>query len=302
MQKIVINKNTCGQRLDKFLMRHLGAAPKPFIHKMLRKKNIVVNGVRVECALILNDGDVVMLYLADETIAKFTKSSKSSVGALEIIYKDENIAIVNKPADLLTQPDSANSDSVTGRLRYLYKDAAYVPVVVNRLDRNTTGIVLCAKNHSSAQILSKLIHNRCIKKNYLAVVHGEISREMILEGFYEKDASKKLVQIVPRGTLKQKVVTKVEPVEYDAARNVTVLKIGLETGRSHQIRAHLASIGHPLVGDVKYGGKGAARQMLHAQEVVFDEVYGILDYLSGKSFTAPLPKDMVYFNNKRGRY
>jgi len=292
MQEIIITQDIAGQRADKFLARYLGAAPKTFIHKMLRKKNIVVNGKRAEGAQILVVGDVMTLYLSDETITKFTKPKNISTKPLSIIYEDENIAVINKPANLLTQPNSADSDSVTGRLRHLYGNAAFDAVAVNRLDRNTTGIVLCAKNLRAAQILSKLIHDRQIEKNYMAVAHGEIPNEMLLEGFHAKDETKNLAQIVPRGTIGRRIATKVTPLKYDAARDVTVLKIGLETGRSHQIRAHLASIGHPLMGDRKYGGKGAARQMLHAHEIVFGEVGDTLKYLSKKYFEAPLPEDM----------
>jgi len=292
VQEIKITQDIAGQRADKFLARYLGAAPKAFIHKMLRKKNILINDKKAEGAQILAVGDMMTLYLSDETIEKFTKAKVAYEGPLDIIYEDENIAIVNKPANLLTQPDSANRDSLIGRLRYLCADAAFDPITVNRLDRNTTGIVLCAKNLPAAQILSRLIHNRCIEKNYLAVAHGEISREMLLEGLHIKDEAKNLVEIVPRGTLGSKVVTKVTPIKYNDVLDVTVLKIGLETGRSHQIRAHLASIGHPLVGDKKYGGKSAARQMLHAHEIAFCEVDGLLGYLIGKQFEAQLPNDM----------
>jgi len=115
---------------------------------------------------------------------------------------------------------------------------------------------------------------------------------MVLEGYHTKDEAKNLVKIVPRGTTGQHVITKIAPIGYDPAQDITLLKITLETGRSHQIRAHLASIGHPIVGDFKYGGKGGARQALHAYEVVFGRVDGVLSYLSGQSFTAPLPVDM----------
>ncbi|MDR2183701.1 MAG: RluA family pseudouridine synthase [Clostridiales bacterium] len=293
MKKITITQDISGQRLDKFLARCLGAAPKTFIYKMLRKKNIVVNGKRADGALILSAGDVVTLYLAEGTIAKFTKAGIAHDGPVDIIFEDENIIIVNKSANLLTQPDAPGGDSLIGRLRHRHADAAFAPVAINRLDRNTTGIVLCAKNLAAAQILAKLVHDRQIEKSYLAVAHGEISREMRLEGLHTKDAVKNLAEIVPRGTLGRKAVTKLTPIEYHAEKNVTMLKIGLETGRGHQIRAHLAAIGHPLVGDTKYGGRGAARQMLHAHEIAFGEIGGCLEYLCGRRFVAPLPKDML---------
>jgi len=292
MQEITITQDISGQRLDKFLARHLGAAPKAFIHKMLRKKNIMVNGKRAEGALILATGDIVTLYLADDTIAKFTKAKIAHDGPLDIIYEDENIIIVNKPTNLLTQPDSVEGDSLTGRLRHRYFDTDFAPVAINRLDRNTTGIVLCAKNLPAAQILSRMVHDRHIEKNYLALVHGEITQNMVLKGYHTKDKENNLVKIVSSGVSEREVVTKVMPIKYYADRDVTALKIGLITGRSHQIRAHLASIGHPLIGDTKYGGEGAGRQMLHAFEIVFDESYELLECLSYRRFEAELPGDM----------
>jgi len=300
MQQIKIDANTAGQRLDKFLARHLGTAPRSFIQKMLRKKNITLNGRHAEGSAIIAGGDILTLYLSDETIAKFTKPLNTIIGDINIIYQDDNIAVLNKPANLLTQPDSANSDSLVGRLRHRLADSSFAPVAVNRLDRNTTGIVLCAKTLASAQTLSQLIHDRAIIKHYLAIAHGKITQPLRLEGLHIKDADKNLARIVPRGTSCDGVkaaITEIAPIAYNAARNVTTLKVALETGRSHQIRVHMASIGHPLVGDKKYGGKGAKRQMLHAHEVVLEQVEGTLAYLSGKAFVASMPDDMVYFYN-----
>jgi len=300
MQKITITHEIAGQRLDKFLARHLGTAPRPFIQKMLRKKNITLNGRRAEGSAIISAGDVLTLYLSDETIAKFTKPPNAAAGDLAIIYQDDNIAVLNKPANLLTQPDSTNSDSLVGRLRHKLADLTFAPVAVNRLDRNTTGVVLCALTLMAAQALSQLIHNRTITKHYLAIAHGEIPHAIRLEGLHMKDADKNFAQIVPRGTICENgktAVTEITPIAYNAAQDVTTLKVVLETGRSHQIRAHLASFGHPLVGDRKYGGKGARRQMLHAHEVTLGQVEGELAYLTGKHFIAPPPADMVYFDN-----
>ncbi|MCL2574222.1 MAG: RluA family pseudouridine synthase [Defluviitaleaceae bacterium] len=301
MQEVKITEQTAGQRLDKFLARYFGAAPKTFLHKMLRKKNIVVNDKRAEGALILSDGDTITLYLSDETVAKFTKARTSYAGTLDIIFEDEHIIIINKPANLLTQPDSTNSDSVTSRLRHIYADAAFAPVAINRLDRNTTGIVLCAKTLAASQILAKLIHYRKIEKNYIAIAHGKITENLLLEGHHVKDAKSnisKIVKNVPRGTFSKEVLTKVKPIKYNTLTDTTMLKIKLETGRSHQIRTHLVSIGHPLVGDTKYGGKGAKRQMLHASEIVFGDTGGILGYLTRKRFEAKLPEDMRKYSEK----
>ena len=294
-----ITKSTEGQRLDKFLARCLNVAPKAFIQKMLRKKNIVVNDKRAENSYIIAAGDVITLYFSDETIDKFTKIGTKNDGVVDVVYEDENILVANKPTNLLTQPDTAESDSLLGRVRSHAKGNDFAPVAVNRLDRNTTGLVLFAKNLMAAQILSRQIHDRLIKKHYIAAVHGKIAKAINLEGYHIKDAAKNKAKIaledVPRETSSKKAVTKITPVEYNDKLDVTMLKIVLETGRSHQIRAHLAEIGHPLVGDKKYGGKGEGRQMLHAYEVVFGNLDSPLEYLSGKVFKTPTPDDMAKY-------
>lgn len=302
MIELKITQELCGQRLDKSLHRFMGAAPKTFIYKMIRKKNIVVNGKKAEGSQIVQNGDVVTLYLSDETAQKFMKSApavqkRTYNTDLNIIFETNNIIILNKQAGLLTQPDSGQNESLVDLLRQYIKNTAFAPVVVNRLDRNTSGIVLCAKNITSAQILSALIHNRKIDKYYLAVVHGKITQEKTLTGFHLKDKKRNLVKITLQKTQEdsKEVLTKITPLKFDAAKNITLLKIELKTGRSHQIRAHLSSIGHPLVGDKKYGGANAQRQMLHASEITFGEVSAELCEISGKSFTAPLPADMAAF-------
>lgn len=293
MIKIEITNEIAGQRLDKFLARLLNQAPKSFIQKMLRKKNILVNNGRAEGSYIICLGDIITLYLADETIAKFTKTTTTPIaGHIDIIYEDENILIVNKPAGLLTQPNQPGGDSLTGRLPRI---AAFAPVAVNRLDRNTSGIVLCAKNLTAAQTLSRLIHDRVLSKIYLAVAQGKISEERRLEGLHLWDEKKRVAKIVPRGTLGREAVTLITPVKYCKNQDFTTLKVVLETGRSHQIRAHLASIGHPLLGDTKYGGQGKGRQKLHAYEVIFGHAPPNLGYLEGQKFIADLPVDMAEY-------
>jgi len=299
MRQIEITKDTAGQRLDKFLARHLSAAPKSFIQKMLRKKNITVNGRRADNSYITAADDIVTLFFSDETIAKFTKPSIAHDGEVDIVFEDENIVVANKPTNLLTQPDEAGGDSLLGRLRHNLDTGQFAPVAINRLDRNTTGLVLFAKNLPAAQILSRQIHDRAVSKIYAAIAHGEIVAPVRLDGFHVKDAEKNIARVVaknvPRGTFLRETVTDIISVKYNAVYDVSVLEIALETGRSHQIRAHLAGIGHPLAGDKKYGGRGERRQMLHAKELILGEMDGALQYLSGKSFAAPLPGDMMKY-------
>jgi len=291
MRKIIIEPNETGQRLDKFLFRYLNKPPKSLIHKLLRKKSITVNGARAEGSYMLAFNDEVEIFVSQETLKQYEAPPKIyPKGHVDIIFEDEDIILVNKPADLLTQPNEPNADSLIGRLINIYHNAgskSFAPVAINRLDRNTTGIVICAKNLPAAQRLSKLIHDGLITKTYLAAAHGkvgEISEEIVLNDFISKDKEKNISSV---GTNGKSAVTKLFPLFYDSDKDITVLKIILETGRSHQIRAHLKSIGNPLVGDVKYGGHGAKRQLLHAFEVS-------IPLYEGKTFKAGLPEDMQW--------
>ncbi|MCL2169552.1 MAG: RluA family pseudouridine synthase [Defluviitaleaceae bacterium] len=277
MLEIVIVQNNAGQRLDKFCARLLSGAPKSFIYKMLRKKNITLNGSRADGARMLEVGDVVRFYLSSETLKKFIGAPKTyPAGFVDVIYEDEGLLIANKPAGLLTQPNVAGGDSLIGRL----PGAA----AINRLDRNTSGIVICAKNLPTAQRLSKLMHDRAIEKVYIGVAHGRIAEEMELKGVHVKDEASNTAQITGEGEGKA-VFTRIVPISHTDA--TTTLLIHLHTGRSHQIRAHLQSIGHPLVGDKKYGGHGAKRQLLHAYQITLPE----------GTFTAPLPADMEEYSS-----
>jgi len=285
MIKIIIDANNANQRLDKFCLRHLGKPPKSFVHKLLRKRAITLNGGRADGAQMLAIGDVVCFYISEATRAKFaTKVKVHPAGDVDVVYEDDDIVVLNKPAGLLTQPNEAGGDSLITRLP---KNGGFAPVAVNRLDRNTSGLVLCAKNLPTAQLLSRMMHDRRLSKVYLAVAMGKIEGEMTLDGEIRKDAQKNISQIVPRGTKEGKdVLTHIVPLMYCAKTDTTALKVHLHTGRSHQIRAHLQSIGHPLMGDKKYGGSGATRQLLHAYELTLPD---------GRRFVAPLPDDMMQF-------
>jgi len=293
MEKIIIDVNNANQRLDKFCLRHLGKPPKSFVHKLLRKKAITVNGAKADGSYMLAVGDAVCFYISDETQNKFAAETRVyPKGDVNIVFEDGDIIVLNKPANLLTQPNEAGGDSLITRLfnHETHKDqGGFMPVAINRLDRNTTGLVLCARNLPTAQRLSKMVHDRKMGKAYLAVAMGRVEGGITLDGGIIKDEGQNVSQIVPRGTLDSKEVsTQILPQRYYEKADVTPLKIYLHTGRSHQIRAHLQSIGHPLVGDKKYGGSGAKRQLLHAYELVLDD---------GCSFTAPLPDDMrKYFD------
>lgn len=293
MQEIVISPNQAGQRLDKFVYRHLKKPPKTFVQKLLRKKSVTLNGKKAVGSHLLVVGDVLRFFVSEETVNKFAKPvHKLPAGAVDVIFEDEHVILLNKPAGLSTQPDKAGGDSLIGRLR---GDFDFQPVAVNRLDKNTTGITICAKTLPAAQALSKLIHDRKIQKIYIGVAHGKISREMTLEGKHIKDPKQNISKITENnGKFAQ---THINPLNYHQDRDVTLLEIHLHTGRSHQIRAHLQSINHPLVGDTKYGGKGIGRQMLHAHKLIFPGLTGVLETLSNKTFTATLPDDMKFIKD-----
>lgn len=304
MREIIIGKNQCGQRLDKFLAKYLKEAPKSFLYKMLRKKNIKRNGKRAEGNEKLEEGDVITLYLAEETIVRFTgqepqetkKVSKSGAPEIDVLYENEHIVLINKPAGLLSQKANAGDDSLNDRfVRYVGEtEAGFTPGICNRLDRNTSGIVIAGKSLAGLQKMSELIRDRKIQKYYLAVVKGVMDKKEVVCGYLKKDAKTNQVRIT-EGELpgSSYIRTGYEPLCSDGSH--TLLRVQLFTGKPHQIRSHLSSLGHPIVGDLKYGGSvwgiEGGRQLLHAYEVVFPEMEGMFADLSGKNFQAEVPAD-----------
>ncbi|MDD7741001.1 MAG: RluA family pseudouridine synthase, partial [Lachnospiraceae bacterium] len=284
--------------------------PSSFFYKMLRKKNILLNGKRAKGNEKLQEGDVIRLYLSEETIEKFRKmiapEKKGKPEKLAIVYEDENVIFLNKPQGLLSQKSKIQDRSLTEALAdYLNgketeeAEVMFRPGLCNRLDRNTSGMVLAGKNVASVQQLSSMIADRKMGKYYLTLVKGEIRNSRKIRGFLVKD--EKTNQVFVSDTL----ITDGVPIEtcyepLSVGKGVTLLKVELITGKSHQIRAHLSSIGHPIIGDPKYGDaelndrfrrKYHLRyQLLHSWQTVFPEMDGVLSYLSGKSFTAPVPK------------
>ena len=330
MQEITIGKNEAGQRLDKFLAKYMNLAPKSFFYKMMRKKNITLNGKKCEGAEKLNEGDVVKLFLSDETIEGFTekkvqKIQKVKKQKLDVIYEDDEILLINKPSGMLSQKAKESDVSLVEYLiDYLLDTGAvteesmrsFRPSVCNRLDRNTSGIVACGKSLAGLQMLSEVFRDRSIHKYYQCIVVGSMRESRTIDGWLLKDEASNKVRIFQNeveGSLQIK--TKYEPLATNG--RYTLLKVTLLTGRSHQIRAHLASIGHPIVGDPKYGmGRGNASkrmsggrpsqsaqsaeekyqirsQLLHSYRLEFPELAEPFAYLTGKAFEAPLPKDFI---------
>lgn len=318
MKAIHITEKEAGQRLDKLLGKYLNLAGKGFLYKMLRKKNITLNGKKCDGAEKLAAGDEIKLFLAEETIEKFSKVRAQEVrrAKLDIIYEDAHILLINKPAGMLSQKagveDVSLTEYVTG---YLLDTGAltredlktFRPGVCNRLDRNTSGLVAAGKSLAGLQVMGEVFKDRSIHKRYYCLVSGRVSKPETIKGFLAKDSRTNRVKICENGGEKAaEIVTEYMPVFYIPPREAggdgyTLLKVTLITGRTHQIRAHLASVGHPLAGDYKYGNEeinkdvknryGIRRQMLHAFQVEFPKLREPLAYLSGKSFMAPLPEE-----------
>ena len=308
MRSITVNKNEAGQRLDKLLSKYLNLAGKGFLYKMMRKKNIVLNGKKCDGSEKLSEGDEIKLFLADETIEKFSevKVQKVKKTKLDIIYEDDHVLLINKPSGMLSQKAKEQDESLVEYLIDYLLDSekltkedlrSFRPSVCNRLDRNTSGLVAAGCSLAGLQKLSAMFKDRSLHKYYLCVVSGSVREKKRIEGFLKKDEKTNQV------TISQKELPDSAPIctEYEPLMETgtyTLLKVTLITGRTHQIRAHLASIGHPIVGDAKYGNvrvnEEAKRQyhirsqMLHSWKLVFPQMEEPLAHLSGKSFTAPL--------------
>ena len=302
MREITIIRAESGQRFDKYLKKYLCEAPGSFIYKMLRKKNIKLNGKRAQGSELLRENDVVTLYLAEDTIRKFRGGGELSqvqypVMQMDVVYEDEDFIFLNKRAGILSQRAGKEDVSlVEYLLGYLQSKGVwkpgdlYTPSICNRLDRNTSGIVLAGKNLLALQELSGLLKSGDIKKYYLTVVEGVIREKARLTGFLQKDGNKNRVRVLAEGGKGfVPIETHIEPVSNNGV--YTLLRVRLVTGKPHQIRAHLSSIGHPVLGDIKYGGKsygGRRQQLLHAWKVIFPEISDYPDISRG-TFTAPPP-------------
>ncbi len=304
MKSFTIEKNDAGQRLDKFIVKAVPLLPQSLLYKYIRTKRIKINSKRAEISTRLNCGDVVDMYINDEIFAPKEKKYDilSASSKLDIVYEDENILLLDKKVGLLSHPDNTeyNDTLITRVKRYLYEKGEYdpknensfVPSLVNRIDRNTGGIVIAAKNAEALRILNQKLKDRELEKFYLCVIHGTLEKKSgTLNGWLIKDESKNKVRVYTKEMSDSKAI-KTKYSVIDEKDGLSLVEVELLTGRTHQIRAHFASIGHPLLGDGKYGTNalnkalGYKKQFLYSYRLrfAFTTDAGILDYLNGKSF------------------
>ena len=305
MVKIIIEKNDGNQRLDRFLKKYLKNAPLSYIYKAIRK-DIKVNGKRCPKEHMLEAGDELSVYIPDNELAKLisVKTHANAKRQFGIVYEDENILIADKPFGLLTHGDEFEKKNTLANqvTAYLIAGGDYNPRIektfspapANRLDRNTTGIVLFGKNSSALKALNEMIRERdAIGKYYRTVVAGTMREPLVLEDRIEKNHRENRVKVLPIEQDSGKVIkTAVRPVQ--TGGGFTLAEVHLVTGRTHQIRAHLAEAGYPLIGDRKYGDPkinsmvsrrfNLNTQLLHACRMEFGECKGVFEYLSGREF------------------
>lgn len=323
MQSVTIGNNQAGQRLDKFLHKYLPAAGTGFLYKMLRKKNITLNGRKAEGSEILAPGDELSFFFSEETFRKFSGGpvfgdeyilAYRSLQDVGVLYEDADILLAEKSAGILTQKAVQGDLSLNEWLIGFLLDsgrmgreelATFKPSVCNRLDRNTSGIVLCGKTLAGSQYLSGCIRERKIRKFYRTVCVGRVERETVVEGYLVKDSRRNKVTVSaksPGSGVQEAIKTRYLPLS--CSGDYSLLEVELITGKTHQIRAHLAGCGHPLVGDGKYGNKevnaafrqrfGLRYQLLHAYRVEFPTCEaGPGAALSGRIFTAPYSEAFI---------
>ena len=321
MLEIKICENEKNQRLDKFLLKYMNKASKSFVYKMLRKKRIKLNLKKATGNEILNLNDNIQMYLSEETVRSFQKETKIEKTKLtfKIVYEDKNIIVCSKPTNLVSQPDINNKlNSLNDQLiYYLYKNneydlnSSFKPSICNRLDRNTSGIVLFGKNFESVQLLNRAFKEKEIDKYYLTAVNGIVREKGKLKMYYLKKENNEATLFKTYMPNSLEVLTEYKPLKIKD--NFTLLEVKLITGKTHQIRASFKHANHPILGDRKYGNPdvnkkiltlfGLKNQFLHCYKIIFKQKNSSLDYLYNKEFVSPylnteFKKILEYFEYK----
>ncbi len=313
MKEFIINFNDANQRLDKFIQKSVPRLPQSMMYKAIRNKRIKINGKRAEISTRLQSGDVVQMYINDEFFDTAVETEFMAVPAvLDIVYEDENIILIDKKNGLVVHEDNENTvDTLINRLKhYLYdkgeykpeEENSFAPSLCNRLDRNTGGIVIAAKNAESLRILNQKIKDRELEKYYLCITVGVPPKKKdTITAYLEKNADDNTVKVTDKKTDRNKtIITTYKVLKING--NLALLEIKLDTGRTHQIRAHMAHIGCPLLGDGKYGINKVNKeykiktQALYSYKLkfTFETDSGCLEYLNGKEFRV----SDVWFENK----
>lgn len=313
MVNIEIGKNEQKQRLDKFLRKYLGNASLSYIYKAIRK-DVKVNGRRAKEDTMLELGDVITLYISDEELSALTRTRRSTrvKRQFKVAYEDDNIIVVEKPFGLLTHGDRTEKKNHLANqvVDYLIEKGDYnprlertfTPASVNRLDRNTTGLVLFGKTGEALQTLNRMIREKDkVNKYYMTIVKGRVKGELHLRDRMVKDERTNKVRVLSMDEEGRDMETIVRPIQ--TGRDFTLVEVEIITGRTHQIRAHLAKAGHPVIGDVKYGDRKVNEmvrrrfnlntQLLHAYKLTFRGCTGALEYLNDLEITADLPEDFA---------
>lgn len=305
MRKITVGANDAGQRLDKFLHKFMPLLPDSMLYKGLRKKCVKLNGRHIKDASVkLKEKDILELYFKDEFFEKATVNErfKTIEPKLTVIYEDYNILLADKPQGMSVHEDETGSITLIDNIKsYLWrkgeydpeKEQSFAPALCNRIDRNTRGIVIAAKNAAALRIMNEKIKNREIEKYYICVVEGILKNKTgEIKAFLRRDEGKKQVYIYDRPVAGGKTIITGYRVIKEGAKT-SMLEVRLKTGRTHQIRAQLATIGHPIIGDGKYGRNeinkkaGVFRQALCSYKIVFNFKTDAeeLNYLNKKEFT-----------------
>jgi len=314
MRTFTLNKNDAGQRLDKFVVKSTIGMPKSLLYKFIRTKRIKLNGKKAHENDILSEGDIIEMYIPDEFFETSTDADDYSKVKFkpDIVYEDENILLCDKKPGILVhlgdegdknRADAAERETLIYALTaYLVNKGEYdpssensfAPALCNRIDRNTGGIVILAKNAETLRLVNEAIRENRVRKKYLCAVHGgfENNSEKTIRAYHIKDYKTNTVRISDKqysGT--KEIITKYKPLCFNKKHFLTLTEVTLITGRTHQIRAHMAHIGHPLLGEGKYARNaedrklGFSSQALYSYSVEFDFSDEKLEYLNGKKFT-----------------